>query len=168
LTLADRPDSIGSITQEDRMKAELTLSDGRRWAKLTDESDARLANAMSKTLIGSVFDAERRYNEPLDGGSRKGEFFLLLTPRRRRADVAVKVAYNGKLSSGGMVPKGSLVTGYANQDPYPDHAAAIEALSKHVGVPLPREAYPYRDARPAGYVILPKDDASEQSVPPVP
>lgn len=137
------------------MKTELTLPDGCKWVKLTSRKDERPANELSKTLVGSVFAAEVPYRKPRDGASHKAQFFLLLSPDEKQADVAVKVAYNGRLSSGGLAPKGSLVSGYRNQDPYPKHAAAIEALSKHVGVPLPREAYPYGvddvpEEKPAG------------------
>lgn len=144
------------------MKLELTLPDGRKWMKLTSrENDQKPACELSKTMVGYVFAAETAQRHVMDGGPRHPDFFLLLSADGQRADVAARVSYSGKISRGGVLPDGTMLVGYGNQNPFPDHAEAIKALSGHVGVALPSETYPYGNTRPAGYVILPAEQTEE-------
>ncbi len=134
----------------------LDLGDGYRWVGLDDEAQASVAERLSMTAV-------RLYHR-MD--AQKG----LLGPERRyygltesEGDPAsmpvVLVAGHGMQGS----PFGSLVTGFRNGDPYPEHARRIAALSERIGVPLPPDCYPY--SRPAADD---EPDESDDAAPPSP
>ena len=102
------------------MKTELAMPDGRKWIRLTGRSDARSATKLSKTHVPEAWVSQH---------------FLLLSPDGQRADVIV-------YASGPNV----VVNGHGQQNPYPDHSAAIAALSKHLGVPFPPPPMGHKEA----------------------
>jgi hypothetical protein len=65
--------------------------------------------------------------------------FVTLRDQDGRALVTAMVPPKGQTAGS------CIVVGPANADPYPDHADAIEALGRHLGIRLDRAAcYPYR------------------------
>lgn len=64
--------------------------------------------------------------------------FLTLRDQDGKALVTAMVPPKGKTGQ-------SIVVGPGNADPYPDHADAIDALGRHIGIRLDRATcYPYR------------------------
>ena len=67
--------------------------------------------------------------------------FLTLRDVEGTAYVTAMVPPGGRIGPGSTV----IVVGERNEDPYPRHGAAIEALGRHLGCPLERDrCYPYR------------------------
>ncbi len=70
---------------------------------------------------------------------RRMPMFLTLRDQDGKALVTAMVPPNGKTAGQ------SIVVGPGNADPYPDHADAIDALGRHLGIRLDRATcYPYR------------------------
>lgn len=131
------------MADENGFETVMDLGDGFRWVALDDDAQAKVAERLSNTAVRMYLrmDAERGKLGP---GRR---YYALTESGGEPATMpVVLVAGDGPHGS----PSGSLVTGYRNLDPYPEHTARIAALSDRIGVPLPPECYPYSGVRDLG------------------
>lgn len=125
------------------------------WFRLLHEGEAEaeseaMSHAVAKHFRGEWEKAEESYKPTTtvfieqDIGKashirRAMPMFLTLRDQEGKALVTAMVPPKGK--TGGPC----IVVGQSNADPYPDHADAIDALGRHLGIRLDRAScYPYR------------------------
>ncbi len=131
--------------------------DGKTWFRLESELEAAreseaMAHAVEKHFRRAWDDAAARY-APGDLPFIERDIGLASHIRRTMPLFLTLRDEDGVPLATAMVRPARqqdpsfrpIVVGRANADPYPEHAAAIEALGAHLGVTLDRAiCYPYR------------------------
>jgi hypothetical protein len=130
------------------------------WREIENAADAHACAAMTETAVGLYFKDEMRRRA---AGHEPNRYFVLVgDDGRGRACLSsgvpqTKVANDGFLD----VHRKSIVTGYANGNPYPNYGDAIDALGAVIGRDL-RNRYPYQEVLG---VVPPVNDLEEDSMP---
>ena len=127
---------------------------GRTWFRIETEAEAAaesrlMRHAVEKHFLTAQQRARRAY-VPGPGLERdiglKGHL-----ARTMPVFLTLRSDDGGGLATAMLPPQGKdlaefpiIIVGPENADPYRDHADAIEALGRHLGMPLPRvRCYPY-------------------------
>lgn len=123
------------------MRNVLGLADDAMWVALEDRADAVRVAAATETAVAIYFGREL---EARAAGRAPNEFYAL-TLADGSIPVTGCVAAHGaeEARTGSLDGPMTLMTGYRNQDPYVDHAWAIEALGNYVGCDLGSHRYPH-------------------------
>jgi hypothetical protein len=131
---------------------------GRTWFQIETEVEAEAEAALMRHAVDKYFlrsqEAARKLYRPPPGAGIERDIGLKAHIERLMPRFLTLRADDGAGLATAMLPpiaaanaKGFrvILVGPENGDPYAAHADAIEALAKHVGYPLPREAcYPYK------------------------
>ena len=130
---------------------------GRTWFQLVTESEAEQESVGMRHAVEKYFRREREKAaqsfRPISSAfieqeigkeahiTRNMPLFLTLRDQNGVPLVTAMMPPSGKPDRS----FGCILVGPSNNDPYPKHGDAIEALSKHFGIPLERaQCYPYR------------------------
>lgn len=127
---------------------------GRTWFRIETEAEATaesrlMRHAVEKHFLSAQQRARRSY---VPGQGLERDIGLKAHLARTMPVFMTLRADDGSGLATAMLPPGPgpsgdftiIIVGPDNADPYPDHADAIEALARHVRIPLPRiRCYPY-------------------------
>lgn len=113
-------------------------SDGKQWFQIETQEEADEEGRLAEHAVGMYFSADaKRGTASRYYTLRSGDSPLVTV---RIPDPGQEGVNPWLLTSIAVAPR--------NADPYPDNAAAIEALSEAIGVALPPECYPYARRAP--------------------
>jgi len=127
---------------------------GRTWFRIETEAEATaesrlMRHAVEKHFLSAQQRARRSY---VPGQGLERDIGLKAHIARTMPVFMTLRADDGSGLATAMLPPGPrpssdftiIIVGPENADPYADHADAIEALARHVRIPLPRaRCYPY-------------------------
>jgi hypothetical protein len=130
---------------------------GRVWFQLETEAEAAMESdamnhAVEKHFRQAAEKAAASY-KPVSRVSFEQNIGLAAHVRQMMPLFLTLRDGEGTALATAMLPPGGwpdpafrpVIVGYANRDPYPEHAAAIAALAHHFGLSLERQrCYPYR------------------------
>lgn len=122
------------------MRDVLSLPDGGRWVEIETEAEAKEVGMATRTAVGPYFGGELAARAK---GREPGRYLALVM-----ADgtipvvgcVAADPASGARLR--GLLDSITLMTGYCNKNPYPEHGHAIEMLGNYLGRDLGPHRYP--------------------------
>lgn len=130
---------------------------GRTWFQIETESEAEaearlMRHAVDKYYLRSREAARKLYRPPAGASIERDIGLKAHIERVMPRFMTLRDAEGGGLATAMLPPAGLthgglriILVGPDNSDPYVEHADAIEALSAHVGLKLPRDVcYPYK------------------------
>jgi hypothetical protein len=129
---------------------------GRTWFQIETEAEAEaeardMRHAVNKHFLRFLTAARQAYRPPPGAGIERDIGLKGHVERTMPRFMTLRSDDGAGLVTAMLPPKsrGSMgfviLVGPDNGDPYVEHADAIEALARHVGLPLPREtSYPYK------------------------
>ena len=127
---------------------------GRTWFRIESDAEAENETKLMRHAVEKHFrQAQKRARESYVPGPGLERDIGLKNHLIRTAPLFLTLrADDGDALATAMLPPGGkhdpnftvILVGPENGDPYPPHADAIAALSRHYGISLPRErCYPY-------------------------